>query len=165
MLFSYFFPFFFSLSLSLLSFIRCSAAKGDDDDEEEPEEEEEEKPKSKKRAASTKKPAAAAPAAKKGAASKKGGGSSVLAGVVFALSGKLSAPRPSIQAKIEGAGGKVAGSVTKAVQYLITTSAESGTEKVEKAKATGVHIVNEDFLNDCLEDGEIPSKLDAYTIE
>jgi len=153
-------PFFSSLSPICID---ASDDDDDDDDEEEEEEEEEEEPKPKRGAAKAAASKKSAPAAKKTKAAASSDG--VLDGIVFALSGKLSEPRAALEKKITDAGGKVAKSLTKAVQYLITTDADAGTAKVQKAKDSGTNIVSEDFLNDCLEDGEVPSNLTAYLIE
>lgn len=155
-------------------------AKADDDDYDE----EEEKPKKKaaaKKAAPKKKAKVEEEEeeeeedkpAKKGAAKKAagggggGGGGAVLSGLTFAISGTLSAGRAQIEKKIKQYGGAVAGSVTKAVTHLLSTEDEvsKGTAKVTKAQDNGIPIVSEEFLNDAIEDGHIPAKIDVYLIQ
>lgn len=55
--------------------------------------------------------------------------------------------------------------LTKAVTHLLSDAAGAGTAKSVKAAATGVHVVSEDFLNDALEDGEVPADLTPYVLQ
>ena len=68
--------------------------------------------------------------------------SAVLAGKTFVLTGTLpSLTRDEAAAKIEAAGGKVSGSVSKKTSYVLA-GAEAGS-KLEKAQALGVPVIDE----------------------
>jgi DNA ligase (NAD+) len=71
---------------------------------------------------------------------------SALAGKIFVLTGTLpTLTREAATAKIEAAGGKVSGSVSKKTHYLL--AGEEAGSKLEKAKALGVTVIGEaDFL-------------------
>lgn len=73
-------------------------------------------------------------------------GGSALAGKTFVLTGTLpTLSREDATAKIEAAGGKVSGSVSKKTHYLLA-GADAGS-KLEKAKTLGVAIIDEaEFL-------------------
>jgi DNA ligase (NAD+) len=68
-----------------------------------------------------------------------------LAGKTFVVTGTLSEPRADVQRKIEAAGGKVAGSVTKKTSYLVA-GADTGKTKLEAAHKHGVTVISEDEL-------------------
>jgi hypothetical protein len=92
-------------------------------------------------------------------------------GITFAISGVLTKPRKQIEALISKLGGKVAGSVTNSVSYLISTAEEleSGTTKIETARVKEIPIVGESFLTAAAETGELPDvknhKLDEEASE
>ena len=111
-----------------------------DDDEDDDEEEE------------------AAPAAKKGGA--------IFAGVAFCISGTLSMKRADFVKLISDNGGSVAGSVTKAVQYLITTEEEASnpTTKVTAAQNNSIPLVSEDFIVESVKEGKLLDPND-YSVE
>ena len=68
--------------------------------------------------------------------------SSALAGKTFVLTGTLpTLSREDATAKIEAAGGKVSGSVSKKTHYLVA-GADAGS-KLEKAKSLGVAVIDE----------------------
>lgn len=67
-------------------------------------------------------------------------------GKVFCITGKLSRPRADIETDIVKAGGKLASSVTKNTDYLVTNDTESGSSKNKKAQALGIKIINEEEL-------------------
>lgn len=115
--------------------------------------EEEEKPKKKKSQKATLDEADAAQAKKANGPSAK-----CLAGVVFAISGTLSKPRKEIEKQIAKYGGKLAGSVTNAVQILLCSEEEfeNGSDKIEAAFSKDVPILNERFLNDWIDSGVKP---------
>ena len=68
---------------------------------------------------------------------------------VFCVTGKLqNYTRDSIKAEIESLGGKVVGSISSKVNYLITNTPDSGTAKNKDAIKLGIPIITEeDFEN------------------
>jgi DNA ligase (NAD+) len=68
-----------------------------------------------------------------------------LAGKVFVVTGTLSVPRGDVQAKIEAAGGKIGGSVTKKTHYLVA-GADTGKTKLDAAAKHGVPVIDEQGL-------------------
>ncbi len=72
-----------------------------------------------------------------------------LEGRVFVITGTLSRPRREIKAELERLGASVTGSVSRKTSYLV-----AGTDpgsKVEKARALGVTILDEDELRELIE--------------
>lgn len=67
-----------------------------------------------------------------------------IAGKSFVITGTLSSPRDEIKERIESAGGKVSGSVSKNTDYLV--AGEGGGSKLEKALALGVAVLTEEEL-------------------
>jgi DNA ligase (NAD+) len=65
-----------------------------------------------------------------------------LNGMLLVVTGTLSAPRAEVQKRIEAAGGKVAGSVTKKTTYLVA-GADTGKTKLEAAEKNGVKVITE----------------------
>ncbi len=65
-----------------------------------------------------------------------------LSGTTLVVTGTLSAPRGEIHQRIEAAGGKVAGSVTKKTSYLVA-GADTGKAKLAAAAKHGVTVVDE----------------------
>lgn len=65
-----------------------------------------------------------------------------LVGKTFVVTGTLSQPRADVQKKIEQAGGKVAGSVSKKTSYLVA-GADTGKTKLEAAQKHGVTVIDE----------------------
>jgi DNA ligase (NAD+) len=68
-----------------------------------------------------------------------------LAGKTLVVTGTLAAPRGEIQKRIEAAGGKVAGSVSKKTDYLVA-GADTGKTKLEAAQKHGVAVIDETEL-------------------
>lgn len=66
-------------------------------------------------------------------------------GRTFVITGSLSAPRDDIKERIEAAGGKVAGSVSKKTDFLV--AGEGGGSKLEKAESLGIRILSEAELD------------------
>jgi len=75
-----------------------------------------------------------------------------LTGKLLVVTGTLSVPRGEIQKRIEAAGGKVAGSVTKKTHYLVA-GADTGKTKLEAAAKHGVPVVDEAGLERLLAGG------------
>jgi DNA ligase (NAD+) len=65
-----------------------------------------------------------------------------LTGKTFVVTGTLTQPRADVQKKIEQAGGKVAGSVSKKTTYLVA-GADTGKTKLEAAQKHGVTVIDE----------------------
>jgi DNA ligase (NAD+) len=68
-----------------------------------------------------------------------------LAGMTLVVTGTLNAPRADVQRRIEAAGGKVAGSVSKKTTYLVA-GADTGKTKLEAAQKHGVKVIGEEEL-------------------
>lgn len=78
---------------------------------------------------------------------KKGGGNPTsLKGMTIALSGTLSIKRDTVISIIKKNGGNYAASITKACTHLIVGDVNDTTAKITNAKAAGVQVVGEDFL-------------------
>jgi DNA ligase (NAD+) len=78
---------------------------------------------------------------------------STLEGLTFVLTGTLpNLTRESAKEKIESAGGKVSGSVSKKTSYLV--AGEEAGSKLDKATSLGVPILNEQALLQLLEEGK-----------
>jgi DNA ligase (NAD+) len=73
-----------------------------------------------------------------------------LSGKTLVVTGTLSEPRADVQKKIEAAGGKVAGSVSKKTSYLVA-GADTGKTKLEAAQKHGVKVIDETELAALLE--------------
>jgi DNA ligase (NAD+) len=67
----------------------------------------------------------------------------------FVLTGTLARPREEVIRRIETAGGKVAGSVSKKTSYVIA-GADPGQAKIEAAARHGVRVIDEAALEDLL---------------
>ena len=69
-----------------------------------------------------------------------------LGGKTFVITGTLSAPRSEVQHRIESAGGKVTGSVSKATSYLVAGE-NTGQSKLSAAAKHGVTVIDEAALD------------------
>jgi DNA ligase (NAD+) len=69
-----------------------------------------------------------------------------LTGKVFVVTGTLTRPRPEIIRRIEDAGGKVTGSVSKKTDYLVA-GADTGATKMAAAEKHGVKVIGEAELD------------------
>jgi DNA ligase (NAD+) len=65
-------------------------------------------------------------------------------GLKFVITGKLTQSRNVIKKMIENKGGKVSGSISKSINYLV--AGEKCGEKLQKAKINGLTIITEDEL-------------------
>ena len=74
-----------------------------------------------------------------------------LAGCTFVLTGTLSAPRGEFKQRIEAAGGKVTGSVSKKTTYVV--AGENAGSKLTKAQDLGVAVLDEAGLEALLAGG------------
>jgi DNA ligase (NAD+) len=72
-----------------------------------------------------------------------------LSGMTLVVTGTLSASRADIQRRIEAAGGKVAGSVSKKTTYLVA-GADTGKTKLDAAQKHGVKVIGEEELEKLL---------------
>jgi DNA ligase (NAD+) len=72
-----------------------------------------------------------------------------LTGKTLVVTGTLTAPRADVQRRIEAAGGKVAGSVSKKTSYLVA-GADTGKAKLEAAQKHGVPVIDEAELEKLL---------------
>jgi len=68
-----------------------------------------------------------------------------LSGKTLVVTGALTAPRGEVQKRIEAAGGKVAGSVSKKTSYLVAGD-DTGKSKLEAAHKHGVRVITEQEL-------------------
>jgi DNA ligase (NAD+) len=73
-----------------------------------------------------------------------------LSGKTLVVTGTLTAPRTDVQKRIEAAGGKVAGSVSKKTSYLVAGE-DTGKAKLEAAQKHGVQVITEQELAQLLE--------------
>ncbi len=69
-----------------------------------------------------------------------------LTGKTLVVTGTLTAPRADVQKRIEQAGGKVSGSVSKKTTYLVA-GADTGKAKLEAAAKHGVTVIDEAELD------------------
>ena len=72
----------------------------------------------------------------------------VCTGLTFVITGDVHhwPNRAALKAYIEGAGGKVVGSVSKATRYLINNDVTSTSGKNQKAKELGIPVISEDVF-------------------
>ena len=77
-----------------------------------------------------------------------GQGERPLEGLIFVITGTLSAPRAEIKAKIESLGGKVSGSVSSRTSYLV--AGENAGSKLSKAVSLDVPVLDQKGLAELL---------------
>lgn len=65
-------------------------------------------------------------------------------GKTFVVTGKFSKPRSYYEELITSNGGKLAGSVSKKTDYLLTDNPDSGSSKAVKAKSLGIPVLSEE---------------------
>lgn len=81
-------------------------------------------------------------------------GNKILEGLTFVITGKVSLlakNRDELKNKIESAGGKVTGSVSKNTSYLINNDVESTSAKNMTAKKLGVPVITEEKFKEIFE--------------
>lgn len=66
----------------------------------------------------------------------------------FVLTGTLTKPRGEVETLIESLGGKTSSSVSKNTDYVL--AGESAGSKLDKARALGIKVINEEEFNDLL---------------
>jgi len=78
-------------------------------------------------------------------------GPALLEGLSFVLTGSLSVPRDEMKERIEAAGGKVTGSVSKKTDYLV--AGEKAGSKLARAESLGVPVLDEAGIEELLVSG------------
>jgi DNA ligase (NAD+) len=73
-----------------------------------------------------------------------------LAGLSFCFTGSATRPRGELTHEIESRGGRVLGSVTKELNYLVIADVNSTSTKAEKARKLGTKLINEDQLSELI---------------
>ena len=85
-----------------------------------------------------------------------GNASDALAGKTIVISGNFSVSRDEIKALIEANGGKNSGSVSGKTAFLLAGS-KPGPEKIKKAEALGIPVLDEEAFRKLLPDGAMPA--------
>lgn len=67
-------------------------------------------------------------------------------GMTFVLTGAMSKSRKEITAALEAAGGKVCGTITKGVNFLVQADSNSQSSKTVKAVKLGIKVISEDEM-------------------
>ena len=81
-----------------------------------------------------------------------------LAGLSFCFTGSASRPRGELTHEVESRGGRVLGSVTKELNYLVIADVNSTSSKAEKARKLGTKLINEDQLFEMIAEKEAAAK-------
>ncbi|MFO0588001.1 MAG: NAD-dependent DNA ligase LigA [Polyangiaceae bacterium] len=81
-----------------------------------------------------------------------------LAGLSFCFTGSASRPRGELTHEVESRGGRVLGSVTKELNYLVIADVNSTSSKAEKARKLGTKLINEDLLFEMIAEKEAAAK-------
>ncbi len=82
-----------------------------------------------------------------------------LADLTFVLTGALSRPRDAVKDRLEGAGARVTGSVSKKTDYVV--AGEDPGSKADKAAALGIPVLDEDDLETLLHERGVAPLEDA----
>ncbi|MBQ9193070.1 MAG: NAD-dependent DNA ligase LigA [Bacteroidales bacterium] len=85
-----------------------------------------------------------------------GNASEALAGKTIVISGNFSVSRDEMKALIEANGGKNSGSVSGKTAFLLAGS-KPGPEKLKKAEALGVPVLDEEAFRKMLPEGSLPA--------
>jgi len=80
------------------------------------------------------------------------------------VTGALTASRADVQKRIEAAGGKVAGSVSKKTSYLVAGE-DTGKAKLEAAQKHGVVVITEQELEVLLSGGSLGGAAETVAAE
>jgi DNA ligase (NAD+) len=82
-----------------------------------------------------------------------------LAGLSFCFTGSATRPRGELTHEVESRGGRVLGSVTKELNYLVIADVNSTSGKAEKARKLGTKLINEDQLAELIAEKEAAPKV------
>ena len=81
-----------------------------------------------------------------------------LAGLSFCFTGSASRPRGELTHEVESRGGRVLGSVTKELNYLVIADVESTSTKAAKARKLGTKLITEEQLFELIAEKEGAAK-------
>lgn len=84
-----------------------------------------------------------------------------LNGLSFCFTGSATRPRGELTHEVESRGGRVLGSVTKELNYLVIADVASTSTKAEKARKLGTKLINEEQLAQLIAEKEAAAKPDA----
>jgi len=87
-----------------------------------------------------------------------------LTGKTLVVTGTMTAPRADVQKRIEVAGGKVSGSVSKKTSYLVAGE-DTGKSKLEAAHTFGVRVITEQELAQLLAGEALPELVEPEAPE
>ena len=109
------------------------------------------------RSSSSKQSATSSSGAGKG---KGGGGSKVFAGLTFCVSGAFQVSQAAMKKQLQDAGGKLASTVSAAVDYLICN--EEGSTKYQAAEEKGKPVVTEEWVQASIEQGKLSKESEHF---
>ncbi len=81
-----------------------------------------------------------------------------LAGLSFCFTGSATRPRGELTHEVESRGGRVLGSVTKELTYLVIADVNSTSSKAEKARKLGTKLIDEDQMMALIAEKEAATK-------
>lgn len=81
-----------------------------------------------------------------------------LAGLTFCFTGSATRPRGELVQEVESRGGRVLGSVTKELRYLVIADVASTSTKAEKARKLGIKLITEEQLFELIAEREAAAK-------